>query len=297
MSDLRITDLTAVSDPVDLLNQFIVMDDGSNSHKASLAKLQELLANPLTFNNAGLHNSIYRGKNLGTTLTAAQHTEIQNGTFKDMFIGDYWVINSVTWRIAAFDYWFHCGDTECTTHHVVIVPDENLLAGDGSTTHYMNTDNSTTGGYVGSGYYSGTNHDSSSNTAKAQCTNKAKAAFGNNNILTYRDYLTNAVTDGHASAGAWSDCNVEIMNEKMVYGCSIFEQAVAGTVIPTRITCAKTQLPLFALDPSKITNRAYWWLRDVVSASAFALVGSTGHASSGSAGNATIGVRPAFAIK
>ena len=86
-------------------------------------------------------------------------------------------------------------------------------------------------------------------------------------------------------------------NEKMVYGCSIFEQAVAGTVIPTRITCAKTQLPLFALDPSKITNRAAWWLRDVVSASYFAFVGSAGNAYCSSAGAAGVGVRPAFAIK
>ena len=116
-------------------------------------------------------------------------------------------------------------------------------------------------------------------------------------ILTYRDYLTNAVTDGHALAGAWSDCNVEIMNEKMVYGCSIFEQAVAGTVVPARYTCSKTQLPLFALDPSKITNRAAWWLRDVVSASRFAHVYLHGYAGCTGASAASIGVRPAFAIK
>ena len=54
--------------------------------------------------NAGFHNSIYRGKNLGSSVSAEQWAQIGAGTFDDMFIGDYWVINGVTWRIAAFDY-------------------------------------------------------------------------------------------------------------------------------------------------------------------------------------------------
>lgn len=41
-------------------------------------------------NNAGYHNSIFRGKNLGDTLTEAQSAAIQAETFDDLFIGDYW---------------------------------------------------------------------------------------------------------------------------------------------------------------------------------------------------------------
>ena len=252
---------------------------------------------PLVKDNAGMHNSIYRGKSLGSSVSAAQWAAIAAGTFDDLFIGDYWTINSITWRIAAFDYWLRTGDTECTTHHAVIVPDQNLLNADGSTTHYMNTSNTTAGGYAGSGFRSGTNADSSSNTAKATCKNKATSAFGSSHILTHRGYLTNAVTDGHASAGSWYDSDVELMNEKMVYGCEIFEPAANGTVIPAKYTVDKCQLPLFAHDPSKITNRAHWWLRDVVSASNFAFVGYYGHALYSSASSAWVGVRPAFAIK
>ena len=40
--------------------------------------------------NAGYHNSIFRGKNLGDTLTAAQSAAIQANTFDDLFVGDYW---------------------------------------------------------------------------------------------------------------------------------------------------------------------------------------------------------------
>ena len=39
---------------------------------------------------AGLHNSFFRGKNLGSALTAAQSAAIRAGTFDDMFVGDYW---------------------------------------------------------------------------------------------------------------------------------------------------------------------------------------------------------------
>ena len=143
---------------------------------------------------------------------------------------------------------------------------------------------------MGTGFYSGTNADSSSNTAKATCKNKAKSAFGAAHILTHRELLTNAVSNGKASSWSWYDSDVEMMNEAMVYGHSAWAQPEYETGID------KTILPLFALDPSKITNRAYWWLRDVVSATNFALVNNHGHANAYYASHAYIGVRPAFGI-
>ena len=267
----------------------MLVNDG-NGVKGIKVKDLKLSLDNIFATGAGAHNGIYRGKNLGTSVTADQWAEIAAGTFKDLYIGDYWVINGKTWRIAGFDYWLHCGDTECTSHHVVIVPDENLKEADGSTTHYMNTSNITTGGYVGTGFYSGTNADSSSNTAKADCKNMAKAAFGAAHLLSHRVRLTNAVTDGKASNWSWYDSDVEMMNEAMVYGHSVW--ADSGYEVGVE----KGQLPLFALDHSKICNRASWWLRDVVSAAYFADVGGCGDASYAGASNANIGVRPAFAI-
>ena len=246
---------------------------------------------------AGYHNSIYRGKNLGNAVTSAQWTAISSGTFEDLFIGDYWVINSVTWRIAAFDYWYNTGDTNCTTHHVVIVPDSNLLNGDGSTTHWMNTSNITTGGYMGTGFYTGTNADSTSNTGKSQCLTKIESAFGSSHILSHREYFSNAVSDGYVSGGTWADSKVDLMNETMVYGNKFFENAINGTNVPAAYTIDKTQLPLFALEPSRISNRADWWLRSVVSSSTFAVVNGHGYANCNDASYAWTGVRPAFGIK
>ena len=243
--------------------------------------------------NAGFHNSIYRGKNLGSAVTAAQWEEIGAGTFGDMFVGDYWSIDNIYWRIGGFNYWYRFGDSECTTPHVLIVPDQNLLNADGSTTHWMNATDTTAGAYVGSDLYTGNN----GNTGKAQCRSKAQSAFGSAHILTHREYLQNAVTNGYESAGAWYDSDIEIMNEKMVFGCEVFSNQSSGTNIPAKYTIDNAQIPLFALDHSKIYNRAPWWLRDVVSASYFAYVDTGGAADYSGASVPWVGVRPDFGIR
>lgn len=244
---------------------------------------------PLLFNNAGAHNAIYRGKNLGTSVTAAQYAAISAGTFEDMYIGDYWVINGVNWRIAAFDYYLNCGDTSCTKHHVVIVPDSCLynaqMHNTSSGQYEAGAANTTAGGYVGSDMYT-------TNLEQAKTT--IKAAFSGH-VLSHRVYLTNAVTDGRPSAGAWCDSEVELMNEQMVYGGSIFMPIGNGSTVFTNYRVEKSQLPLFAHEPSRICNRATWWLRDVVSASYFAFVSYNGYATYHNA-SYSHGVRPAFAI-
>lgn len=265
--------------------------DKLGGHVPSYYATAESISN-ISYKNAGAHNSIYRGKNLGSAVTDEQWAQIGAGTFGDLFIGDYWVINGVTWRIAAFDYWYCFGDAECTTHHAVIVPDSNLLNADEGTTHWMNATNTTSGAYVGSDFYTGNN----GNTGKAQCRSMAQSAFGSAHILTHREYLQNAVTDGYESGGAWYDSDVEIMNEKMVYGCEIFSNQTSGTNIPVKYTIDNAQIPLFALDHSRICNRSSWWIRDVVSGSTFARVHAHGFATYSGASTLWIGVRPAFAI-
>lgn len=222
---------------------------------------------------------IYRGKNLGAVVTEEQKANIKNGTFKGFFLGDYWTIGSYTWRIVDFDYWYNCGDTAFTTPHLVIMPDKPLYNAQ------MNETNITTGGYTGSLMYT-ENLD--------QAKTLAASAFGDL-ILTHREYLTNAVTDGHASAGAWFDSTLDLPNEIMMYGCHVYAAMNNGTVIPTNYTIGKTQLALFTVVPKLISNRATFWLRDVVSSAVFAIVGLFGSASYLGA-SLSCGVRPVFAI-
>ena len=226
---------------------------------------------------AAAHNCIYRGKNLGTSVTAEQYAAISSGKFTDLYIGDYWVIKGVTYRIAAFDYYYNCGDTNFTKHHVVIVPDTSLYKAQ------MNTSNVTTGGYTGSAMYK-------SNLAQAKTT--IKAAFGSAHVLTKRELLTNAVNGNTPSGWAWFDSDVELMNEVQVYG-SVAWGAHDGNGY--NVASGDGQFPLFMFDRTKLHNREDYWLRDVSSATYFSRVYSHGHANYYYASD-SVGVRPAFCI-
>lgn len=213
--------------------------------------------------NAATHNMIYRGKNLGSSLTAEQAAAIKAGTFKDIYLGDYWQIGGVDYLAAGFDYWYQCGDTACTTHHVVIIPRNHLY------TYHMNASNTTEGGYVGSDMYK-------NGLTQAKAT--FNSAFGSAHILNHREHLTNAVSNGRPSGGTWYDSTVELPNENMMYGSHIFAPASDGTNIPNNYTISKSQLPLFRLAPWLSFTRSYWcWLRDVVSAAYFAGANGAGN--------------------
>lgn len=231
--------------------------------------------------NAGAHNAIYRGKDLGTTVTAAQYAAIAAGTFDDLFIGDFWTIGGTVYRIAAFDYYLTTGDTECTTHHVTLVPDVNMY------TQKMNDSNITTGGYYGSLMYT---------SGLTQAKNTINTAFGAAHILSHRQYLCNAVTSGRPSGGSWYDSTVEIMSEQNVYGGKVFGTTSDGTNVPALYTIDKSQYPLFTYRPDLISNRQTYWLRDVITAAVFAYVSNDGNANYSYA-SAALGVRPAFSIK
>lgn len=290
----KVTELTAFTTPTD--SCLIPIHDGTGLKKITFANFRakavegtEAKIAPLLFNNAGAHNAIYRGKSLGSTVTTAQYAAIKAGTFDDLYIGDYWTIGDVNYRIAAFDYYLNSGDTSCTTHHVVIVPDTCLynaqMHNTSSGGYEGGAANTTTGGYVGSDMYK-------SNLEQAKTT--IKSAFSGH-VLKHRIYLTNAVANGRASDGAWCDSEVDLMCEQMVYGSGIFSPLSDGSNVPANYRVEKSQLPLFQHEPSRICNRATWWLRDVITASSFADVGYSGNAACNLASDSD-GVRPAFCI-
>ena len=229
---------------------------------------------------AGAHNAVYRGKDLGTAVTDAQWAAIAAGTFEDMYIGDYWTIDGIVYRIAAFDYYYQTGDTSCGTHHVTLVPDASMY------THVMNDTGVTTGAYVGSKMYA---------EGLTQAKNTINTAFGSSHILNHRQYLQNAVTNGYASAGSWYDSTVELMTEQNVYGCKIFGNMLSGTSIPDNYTVDKSQYPLFKFRPDMISNNMGGWLRDVASNTHFTAVNINGRAAYATA-TYSLSVRPAFSI-
>jgi hypothetical protein len=193
-----------------------------------------------------------------------------------MYIGDYWTINGTTYLIAAFNYYYNTGDTNLAKNHVTLVPAGRMY------THRMNPTNTTEGGYVGSEMYT---------TGLDQAKTKIHADFAGH-VLTHRRYLSNATSDGQASAGAWFDSDVELMNEVMAYGSVVNGEGARGFY---NIGTEKSQLPLFALRPDLLNIRAAWWLRDVCSATSFAYVHDYGTVLIREA-NSARGVRPVFSI-
>lgn len=224
----------------------------------------------------------FRGKNLGSVYTDEQKAQVAANTFNDLFIGDYWTINGMNYRITDINYWMNTGDTPCTTPHLVIMPDSQLYTGK------MNSENTTAGGYVGSEMYK---------TGLNQAKEMINSAFGESYILNHREYLTNAVTDGHPSGGGWFNSTVELPNEPMMYGSYIFTPSSNGSTFVALYTMDKTQLALMRIYPSFINKYIdASWFRDPVSNDSFAYVVRSGYSSCGFA-SLDRDVRPVFGLK
>ena len=273
---VNLSELTQINELVSGNKLLVGTTDGNKA----IAAEDALFAMLDGFAPVELRRVLFRGKNLGTALTAVQKAAIKDGSFKGMFLGDYWSIGGRIWRIVDMDYWYNCGDTAFTSHHLVIMPDEALYNAQ------MNTTNVTTGGYVGSEMYK-------SNLANAKTI--VNAAF-QGSVLTHREYLCNAVANGRPSGGAWFDSSIELPNESMMYGHPHFSPTSDGSTVPAIYTISKTQLALFMVCPRFIVNRAYnQWLRDVVSSAAFARVTNGGNTHCTNASN-SYGVRPVFPV-
>lgn len=285
MADINVNQLTQVTTVPESTTLIPVANKGTNAGNViSVEDLKKQIVNPGF--GVGEHNR-FRGKNLGTSFTTTQSTNIVNGSFEDLYVGDYWTIANVTYRIAGVDCVYNRGDTALNKHHLVIVPDKQLY------THQMchtesggyvagAANNTTEGGYANS-------YGRTTGLTAAETT--IVGAFGDAHVLSYRDYLSNAVTDGTASAGAWTDCRIELMSEMMVYGSCI--RCAPST---QEVGIFTFQLPLFAQAPYYINfGRQALWLRSVVSAQRFASVHNSGFAYAYSASYA-YGIRPLFLI-
>ena len=237
----------------------------------------QTLTKMLSATGASRANSFIYEYDLGTSFTNDQSADIIAGTFEKVRTGGYWTINGRKYWAAHADYRLHCGDTELTKHHMLVLPDKSFY------THYMNSTNVTTGAYYGSNMVS---------DGLTQALATVKADFGESHVLTYRNLLANAVSGDSSSNWAWYDRQIDLMNECMVYGHQAWGAAAHNGY---NVGCDKSQLALFQARPDLIVNRENWWLRDVQSSTLFCLVHSSGDATAWNA-STVIGVRPAFLI-
>ena len=242
---------------------------------------------------AQTHNNIFRGQNLGV-LDATHIANIQNGTFHDMFIGDYFSINGSNYVIAGINTKHLKGDNGPLGNHLLLMPDRFSTLNDGTvmvaakaTTNYMNDTATTAGGFAGSKLYQ---------TYMPSIQQKLEADFSSN-LLTFREVVSTHVdASGAPDQGGWYSAKVSIPNEVMIYGTTLNGNNKNGTFY--NIGDDNVQLPLFRLDPDELTNHrdATFWLRDICSASEFAYAFPGGDSDWNGHSASTIGVRAFFLI-
>ena len=242
------------------------------------------------------HNAMWGGRDITAAFNnGTVSANIKNGTFRDIFPGDY-ITKSVTisgttytvnWVIADCDYWINKGDTAVTAHHVAIVPQAPIFYAN------MNATNTTEGGYMGSRMFKET---------IPACATGIVNAFGASHILTIRDWLISGMTANQISSGLpnftggaqwgaspWVSVQCDLMTEKMVLGAPVNSASALDE------WCAARQMSAFRLSEKAINySRQWYWLRNIVSSADFAFVYGGGGAGADFA-SLVYGVRP-FAL-
>ena len=237
--------------------------NAKSSEIAAEASADKAMEYTAVFKNSGYHNSVYRGKDISPNeADGSMYTNIANGTFDDIFVGDYFtkMINGTSYvlRVAGCDSYLNRGDTALTTHHIVVVPD--AACG----TYPISDTGTIDGGYVGSKMYTDT---------LPLWAGYLSTAFGTH-LLTLRELFVNSISSNIPSDWSWYDSKVGLMTSEEVAGCGAFGLNTSG--YPFNIGIAYGQLPLFRLSPDKICIRHMYWLRNIVNVATFVVVNDSG---------------------
>ena len=267
--------------------------------------------------SAAAHNGIFRGKDLTSYFDSGQmSTDIANGKFDDIYIGDYITktvstpettytdkagteitqaaatYNNVKWLVAGINSHWNSGtywDT-IAINHLLLISDSALQRNVS-----MNPTDDTTGGYLGSDMWT---------VHMPIYANAIKMAFGANHVLHHHERLTNAISPSAPSAcgtaftgtsigSVFTDVDVNIPNETMVYGGSVFNSGGHD------VGDFPQQLPLFTFKQYiGGDDRSWFWLRTVSSSTHFSVASGNGDASCvvASANDQNGGIRPYFLL-
>ena len=247
----------------DEYHQFIgEVKNYSDSAQASANKAIEYTT---IFQNSGYHNSIYRGKDISANeADGSMYTNIANGTFDDIFVGDYFhkTVNgqNYVFQVLGCDIKMNRGSTPLTAHHIVVMPTTSF----GS--YKMNDTNTTDGGYVGSKMYT---------DVLPVWAGYLSNAFGSH-LITSKELLVNATSSGSPSGWSWFDSTVNLMTVEEILGHGTF--GISHYEYYFNIGISYGQLPLFRLSPDKICIRyATYWLRNIPQSTFFSTVNNEGY--------------------
>lgn len=203
-----------------------------------------------------MHRNIFRGKNLGNVLDYNQLAEISGGTFHDLWVGDYWNLGGVKWRIVDIDYW-----QDLTEHHVLVMPDDPLseLSGLQEGTTPMGVSSSTFG-------YGASVLNSVLNSNREYFINLFE------NYIFTRPGVKYPKLEGEGWKNVESTYTdalaVDIPTDIMMFGCSMFTndntKLLSTHWAGVSYVQETSQLALMKLDPKKTKSTRNYWLRNFI---------------------------------
>ncbi len=241
-------------------------------------------------NGVATRRNTYRGKNITELWQSGKlYEQIKDGTFADIYVGDYIKANNITWLIADLDNYLHSGDQELKQHHATIIPAIPLQDAQ------MNETNDTTGGYAGSNMVT---------TTLSSVLNTYIQPVFKEHIIKYKSLLSVSVdkeapnkynkVKGASDMWNWRERELDLMSEVNVYGTIIWSSSPYDTGIDNR------QYAIFQLKPEFINSygntRFSFWLKDVTCSSSFLVVNNSGNFANYGRASGSFGVRPRFLI-
>lgn len=256
-----------------------VIENRVDSTETGITKINEKFTNSgslygmVNNTNVGVHNSLYRGASLGSSVTPYLQA-IRNGSFSGLYLGDYWTYAGVTWRIVAFNYFINIGEPPFRQNHIVVVPDNSLFKEAWSTTIPDQRS------YV----------DSTLNqSTMTQASRMAESLFNRSNMVgVWTRVATGYDGNGAVKDWRWYNPHINIMDEAMLWGSSIFDDSLSRGI-------HHNQFPAFRLNPALVNIEEEYWLRERASAQTAVYMKSTGQFSHAPL-NYSFGVRPYLAI-
>ena len=261
----------------------LIVDEQYGTRTALLSQFPFMLFNSIPL----MHNNIFRGKNLGTTFTSAHAQAISNGSFNDLFIGDYWTVGSNKFRIVDFNYY---PSPLISVPHIIVMPDKAIAtaAMHSSTSPTNIADVSTTDLWK---------------VLNTTYTTPANTLFGTSHVHAKKTaYNANGVTGSANEAlfyvnKSYADANytATLPNEIQIFGTNIRRNRLAAGRGNDEQDAKRFQL--FNLGYPVGTNQAYW-LRDQVLGTYFASCNTNGSTSIGASSlmSSALGVRPYWVI-
>lgn len=235
-----------------------------------------------TDTNPSNRNDVFRGINLGSVVTDEQWTEIKTGTFRNMFLGDYWQIGGMKWVIVDFDYFYQLKN-DVIHHHVVLMPSDTLYQ------YVLNPTNTTSGGFVNSDLYKNGLQDAN---------DMIVSAFGSNHLLNLPKMYSNATNaDGYVTGTIRVNEKVIIPGEIEMYGMRNVSNSNSRLMFGGLfIEYGTLQFSLCRMYPRFLKNITHsYWLSDIASDGSGKII-NPGSSIYTNANNTEPGVRPYFAI-